>query len=179
MFERIIAFVLFTLELYHAIGHTLVLFRIRMLPRKDLVRIRFYFLADALTVFSSSILFTGMYRWLAVAQIIQHMYYFLFWDKTYLAKKIINWSSLDWLRSPGLKQWELDSIIGTSFDIGVHILMAFCLASYLSTVQIIFAFALVQCSAYVVLFGRRFAWASPSYIPDWVEKRIQPIETTQ
>ena len=89
MFGTIIAFILFTLEWYHIWGHTVILFRIRLLPRKDLVRIRYYFLFDLLTVFCSSILFTGKLRWLAVIQIIQHLYYFVYWDQTGLAKKVL------------------------------------------------------------------------------------------
>lgn len=88
MFENAIAFILFSLEWFHIWGHTLILFRIRMLPRKDLVRIRLYFLFDMFTVFCSSILFTGKLRWLAVLQMIQHSYYYIFWDKTDLAKKV-------------------------------------------------------------------------------------------
>lgn len=88
MLQTVIAFILFTIEWYHIWGHTLILFRIRMLPRKDLVRIRFYFLFDMMTVFCSSILFTGKLRWIAVLQIIQHSYYFVFWDKSGMAKKV-------------------------------------------------------------------------------------------
>ena len=47
-----------------------------------------YFFVDTLSVFISSIVFTGQLRWLAVLQIIQHMYYFLWWDKTSPAKKV-------------------------------------------------------------------------------------------
>jgi len=88
MMHNTIAFLLFTIEWYHIWGHTLILFRVRMLPRKDLVRIRLYFLFDLLTVFCSSFLFTGRLRWLATLQIIQHFYYFFFWDKTGLAKRV-------------------------------------------------------------------------------------------
>lgn len=86
--QTAVAFILFTLEWFHIWGHTLILFRVRLLPRKDLVRIRLYFLFDLLTVFTSSILFTGKLRWLAVLQILQHAYYFIFWDKTGLARKV-------------------------------------------------------------------------------------------
>jgi hypothetical protein len=48
---NVVATLLFIAEFYHIIGHTVILFRVRMLPRKDLVKIRPYFLIDALTVF--------------------------------------------------------------------------------------------------------------------------------
>ena len=95
MLQTIIAFLLFGIEWFHIWGHSLILFRVRLLPRKDLVRIRLYFFVDTLSVFVSSIIFTGKLRWLAVLQIMQHMYYFLCWDKTYPAKKvcIVIWES--------------------------------------------------------------------------------------
>lgn len=86
--ETFAAVFLFFLECYHVCSHLNVLFRIRLLPRKDLVRIRFYFLFDLMTVFCSSFLFLQRLRWLAAIQIVQHMYYFLFWEKTKPAKKV-------------------------------------------------------------------------------------------
>lgn len=86
--ENMAAFLLFFLECYHVSGHLNVLFRIRLLPRRDLVRIRFYFLFDLLTVFASSFLFLQRLQWLAAIQIVQHLYYFLFWEKTAPAKKV-------------------------------------------------------------------------------------------
>lgn len=169
-----IAFILFTLEWYHIWGHTVILFRIRMLPRKDLVRIRIYFLIDMLTVFASSILFTGKLRWLAVLQIIQHLYYYVYWDKTWLAKKIINWSSLDYLVSDLRNTWELDSILGTTFDLVVHLCMAYYLGQYLNVVLVMCSLAIVQASILVLLFGPHYAWASPGNVPAWIQKRIHP-----
>lgn len=82
------ALFLFALEFYHVIGHILILTGMRALPRRDLVRQRYYFLVDALTVFTSSFLLTGRMKWLAVIQIIQHMFYFITWDKSYMAKRV-------------------------------------------------------------------------------------------
>lgn len=179
MLQSIIAFFLFGLEWFHIWGHCLILFRIRLLPRKDLVRIRLYFLIDAVTVFTSSIIFTGKLRWLAVIQIIQHMYYFLCWDKTYPAKKIISWSSLDWFKSDIRDRWEIDSILGTAFDIVVHLCMTYYLAQYMSTVQILAALVVVQGFVVVLLFGPYYAWASPKNIPAWIQKRIHPEKVNQ
>ena len=78
----------FSMEFYHAVAHTMIMCGLRTIPRKDLVRIRFYFLVDALTVFTSSFLLTGSYKLLAVVQILQHMYYFIMWDKTYMAQRV-------------------------------------------------------------------------------------------
>ncbi|XP_053396498.1 uncharacterized protein LOC128546064 [Mercenaria mercenaria] len=173
-FQTGVAFLLFTLEWFHIWGHTLILFRVRLLPRKDLVRIRYYFLFDMLTVFSSSILFTGKLRWLAVLQMIQHSYYFIFWDKSWLAKKIITWSSLDWFKSDLRTRWEIDNIVGTTFDIVVHLCMAYYLGQYLDVVHVMCSLALVQVGVLTLLFGPYYAWASPGKEPAWIEKRIHP-----
>ena len=55
---NILATILFLLECYHFIGHVCVLFRVRLLPRKDVVRIRYYFLFDTFTVFTVCFLYT-------------------------------------------------------------------------------------------------------------------------
>jgi len=86
--ENALAFFLFSLETYLILGHSIVLFRIRLLPRQDLARLRLYFLFDLMVVFCSSILFLQKLQWLAVIQILQHMYYVVFWEKTNPAKKV-------------------------------------------------------------------------------------------
>lgn len=172
MIQTAIAWFLFTLEWYHIWGHCLILFRIRLLPRKDLVRIRWYFMVDLLTVFASSILFTGKLRWLACLQILQHAYYFVYWDQTGLAKKIINWSSLDRTLTDLNNKWEFDSIVGTSFDVVVHLCMAYHLGQYLNTVQVISSLVLVQAGVLLLLFGPYYAWATPGKIPAWIRKRL-------
>lgn len=173
--ENFAAFFLFFLECYHICGHLNVLFRIRLLPRRDLVRIRFYFLFDLLTVFASSFLFLHRFQWLAAVQIVQHLYYFMYWEKTAPAKKIVSWSSLDWTASDYKEEWHFDSILGTAFDVIVHGSMAFLLGQYLSTVQIFVSLFLVQCSLLVVLCGPWFAWSTPWAAPKWVQKRIRPL----
>ncbi|XP_055955177.1 uncharacterized protein LOC126812544 [Patella vulgata] len=172
---NIIAFTLFTLECYHTIGHLAVLCRIRLLPRRDLVRIRYYFLVDAMTVFVTNFLYTGKLKWLATLQIIQHLYYFFTWDKSFLAKKIIDWSSLDWFSSYKKGNLELDSILGTAFDIAVHTINAFILAQYLSITETIVAVLIAQGGSYCLLFSSKFAWSNPNHMPKWVHKRINPI----
>ncbi|KAL4233152.1 hypothetical protein ACF0H5_007837 [Mactra antiquata] len=142
--STVIAFSLFTIEWFHIWGHVLILFRVRLLPRKDLVRIRYYFLVDLLTVFSSSILFTGQLRWLAALQMIQHAYYFIYWDRTGPAKRIINWSSLDWFKSDLKNKWEIDLILGTAFDVVVHICMAYHLGQYLDVSLVMGSLFIVQ-----------------------------------
>lgn len=169
--------VAFCFECYHIVGHCAVLFRIRLLPRKDLVRIRYYFLIDLMTVFCSSFVILGKLQWLAVIQMLQHMYYFVYWEQTSLSKKIVSWSSIDWIRSKFHQEWHLDSILGTAFDVMVHVLMAFFLGQRLTTVQIIIGLVLVQCSSFTILNGPWLAWSNPWVAPKWIEKRIKPLES--
>ena len=83
-----IAVFLFFLESYHIIGHSAILFRLRMLPRKDLVRIKYYFLLDTLTVFTVSFLYTQQLRWLAALQMCQHLFFFFTWNKNKYTRKV-------------------------------------------------------------------------------------------
>ncbi|XP_060588527.1 uncharacterized protein LOC132743944 [Ruditapes philippinarum] len=172
--QTFIAFFLFTLECFHICGHTLILFRVRLLPRKDLVRIRYYFLVELLTVFSSSMLFTGKLKWLAACQVISHAFYFIFWEKNWVTRKIVTWSSLDWFKSDLRTRWELDSIIGVTFDIVVHICMAYYLGQYLDVAEVIVSLSIVHVGVLVLLFGPYYAWASPGKEPTWIDKRIHP-----
>ena len=87
--ENIAAAVLFFLQCYHVIGHGCVLFRIRLLPRKDIVCLRYYVFIDGFTVFVTAFLLTDRLRWLASLHVIPHAYYFIFWNQTSLAKKVI------------------------------------------------------------------------------------------
>ncbi|XP_013417086.1 uncharacterized protein LOC106178446 [Lingula anatina] len=171
----LLAAFLFSLEAYHFIGHVLILFRMRLLPRKDLVRQRYYFLVDAMTVFTTNFLFTGKLQWLAVIQNIQHGYYFLTWDSSSLCKKVISWSSLDWQRSHHKKRWELLEVFGTTFDVLVHTINCYLLGQYLTTVEVIISLFITHCLVYVILHNPLYAWSNPVSTPDWVEKRIFPI----
>ena len=85
---NVLATFLFTLECYHVVGHVCVLFRVRLLPRKDLVRIRYYFLFDTLTVFVVCFLYVGKLRWLAVLQMIQHLFFFFTWNNQSYTNKV-------------------------------------------------------------------------------------------
>ncbi|XP_046565416.1 uncharacterized protein LOC124274136 isoform X1 [Haliotis rubra] len=172
-----VAFVLFVVELYHILGHAAILFRVRLLPRKDLVRIRFYFLFDAASVFITCFLYTGKLRWLASLHLIQHLFYFITWNKSSLANKIMDWSSLDYFKSHKKDRLELDSILGTAFDIAVHVLNVYMLTSYLPTVGVLLGLAVAHGSAYFILYNPRLAWSSPSKMPAWIERRIRPLET--
>lgn len=171
-FFDVASLVIISFEVYHLIAHAVILFGFRALPRRDLVRIRMYFLFDALTVFISSFLLTGRLKWLAVLQILQHLFYFITWDKSYMAKKIIDWSSLDWFKSSKPHQPQIDSALGTFFDISVHGAMIYVLAEQMDITSILMAVIIGQAALYAIIFNPKFAWSSPHSMPAWVQKRI-------
>ncbi|KAK7494817.1 hypothetical protein BaRGS_00013944 [Batillaria attramentaria] len=194
---NIIPMALFLLEAYHVLGHLAVLLRVRLLPRRDLVRLRAYFLVDGLSSLITAFCFTGRLQWLVGLHVLQHLYYFFFWEKTDLAKRygvsvvvtvlpttqmteIVDWSSLDFFHShkSGGPKCELDNIVGTLFDVVVHLCNLCVLASYLTTVQVLFVLVLAQCSICCVLYNPRFAWSSPSAMPPWVQKRLSSLRSS-
>ncbi|CAH1798824.1 unnamed protein product [Owenia fusiformis] len=177
-FNAIAAF-LFFLEVYHIVGHALILFRIRLLPRKDLVRVRYYFLIDALTVFVTSFVYTGRLRWLALLQNAQHIYFFITWNspnEKHFTNRVISWSSLDWLKdekTQSRQEWFI--FLGTLFDVIVHCVNAYILSQYMHAVEMVVGLSLVSVLSYLILYNTRYAWSNPDEVPKWVEKRVKPV----
>ena len=79
--------ILLSLEIYHAFSHICILFRLRMLPKKDLVRVKVYFLVDLLTV-ASSAMYTGKMLWLAALQNAQHLFFYFTWNKNWYCIRV-------------------------------------------------------------------------------------------
>ncbi|XP_074661938.1 uncharacterized protein LOC141914597 [Tubulanus polymorphus] len=174
--SSLVATFLFFLEAYHAIGHAAVMFRIRMLPRKDLVRVRYYFLFDTLTVFVTAFCYTGKLRWLAILQMCQHLYFFFTWNISWYTRRVISWSSLDWLHSDNAKnRTEWDLFLGTAFDLAVHIIHCYILSQYMSNIETLAGIFCAQVVSYAVIFSPSFAWSGPRTMPAWIRKRIARI----
>ena len=72
--------IVFCLEFYHFLTHVLVLAGWRMLPRKDLVKQRIYFLIDLVCAFAAYTIHR-QFLVLIVLQNIQHAFYFFTWEK--------------------------------------------------------------------------------------------------
>ena len=83
----VIPTVLFTVELYNTLAHFLILGRIRLLPRKDMVRLHNYFLFELLAVMCSA-LYTLELLWLATLQNLQHLYFYVTWNKTAYCRRV-------------------------------------------------------------------------------------------
>ena len=99
-----------------------------------------------------------------------------FYNIYFLSPQIVDWSSLDWFQSPKGGGLELDNILGTLFDVVVHVGTLCVLGSYLSTVQILLPLALAQTTVVAVMYNPRLAWSSPgSSLPPWVQRRILPL----
>merc|ERR1711915_87463 len=152
-------------ELYHSLGHLTVLTGYRMLPRKDLVSVRYYFLLDAACA-----------AWAFYIHQAAYFYYYSTWDKSWAAKRVISWSSLDWDRG----RWnQIDLVLGTAFDMGVHIANTYLIGQMISVTSLITGTAITLVLYKMVIGGKSFAWASKASMPDWVAKRIKPLTSEQ
>jgi len=168
----IIGSILFFLESYHFVSHFLVLFRIRLLPARDLRKVGYYFLIDTTTVFVSSFLYTGELRWLATIQIIQHLFFFLTWNKHSYTIKVMEWSSLDWIKSNNNSRWHWDIVLGTLFDLVVHIIYCYLISLHLMPLEISAGVSLTAILTLGLIYNGRYAWSTPGKEPDWVKRRI-------
>merc|ERR1712212_1393391 len=173
----IVFWLVFVQELYHSLGHLTVLTGYRMLPRKDLVATRYYFLLDAAgAAIAFAVHQVGWLYPILILQQWQHIFYFSTWDKSAAAKRVISWSSLDWDRG----RWnQIDLVIGTTFDMSVHIANTYFIGSMLNASSIIPGIILSLIFYQLVIMGSRFAWASKNSMPDWVAKRIKPLSSEQ
>ena len=114
---------------------------------------------------------------------------------------MISWSSLDWDRG----RWnQLDLVLGTAFDMGVHMANTYflgCMISGLSQAVAVSCtiglyYFVIYNSKYVLTVGFNFivecrvnffinkifrlgAWSHPDNMPDWVKRRIKPLTEEQ
>jgi len=129
-YHIIAVFLVFFLEFYHSLAHVTVLTGYRMLPRKDLVRAKQYFIIDAACAAVAYSLHQAEYFYfILILQQWQHIFYYSTWDSSAAAKRVISWSSLDWDQG----RWnQLDLVIGTTFDLSVHIANTYFLGTMMS-----------------------------------------------
>ena len=91
---------------------------------------------------------------------------------------MISWSSLDWDRG----RWnQIDLVLGTLFDVGVHAMNVWLLFEFLSLDRVVIS--LVVCCVYLalILYNPKLAWASfnNQSIPDWIKKKVKPLTDQQ
>eukprot|EP00091_Calanus_sinicus_P000357 TRINITY_DN10299_c0_g1_i3.p1 TRINITY_DN10299_c0_g1~~TRINITY_DN10299_c0_g1_i3.p1 ORF type:complete len:162 (+),score=49.20 TRINITY_DN10299_c0_g1_i3:313-798(+) len=148
-----------------------------MLPRKDLVAVRYYFLLDAACAAIAYYIHQADYFFpILILQQWQHILYFSTWDKSAAAKRVISWSSLDWDRG----RWnQIDLVLGTAFDMGVHIANTYLIGAMLSYSSLITGILITLALYQMVIMSNRLAWAARGSIPAWVEKRIKPLTAEQ
>jgi len=174
----------FFFELYHSIAHLSVLTGFRMLPRKDLVRAKQYFIIDAACAATAYALHQAPnFYFFLILQQWQHIFYYSTWDQSAAAKRVISWSSLDWDRG----RWnQLDLVMGTAYDLGIHLANTYFLGNMISipsqfigTICCFILYYVVIYDSKFAVFGRKGAWSSRSNVPDWVSKRIEPLTKEQ
>ena len=92
---------------------------------------------------------------------------------SWLAKRVVSWSSLDWDRG---RFNQLDLVIGTFFDVFIHALNSVLLVQYLTSIEgLVLALVLDAVFVVVVLFNPKLAWATPNKVPNWVQKRVRTL----
>merc|ERR1719288_322592 len=176
----------FLIEAYMALAHTVVLTGFRLLPRQDLVRNRLFFLLDTISASTAYCLHQAPnFLPVLLLQQCQHVFYVCTWDRSAAAKRVISWSSLDWDRA----RWnQIDLVLGTAFDLSVHMANTYFLGRMMSmwgqtlagtTAMILYYFVIYNPSLFMYLNLKKGAWSSPNNIPDWVSKRIQPLTEEQ
>ncbi len=87
--------------------------------------------------------------------------------------QVISCNSLEWAYFG--KGGLADVFLGTAFDLAVHVLYAYHLLQYLTVWGCLLSLALAALGARAILFNDNFAWRSPSDVPNWVKKRLQPL----
>ena len=111
-------FIVFTIELFLTLSHAIVLSHLKTAPKKILVKQVYYFVVDMITPLLSAYILQPSYYYLCFMSVhtILHFYYIATWNKAYHTKKIISWSSLEWV----------DSVVDsecfplTCYDMSVH-----------------------------------------------------------
>merc|ERR1712168_1171234 len=167
----------FILEAYHSASHWMVLSGWKMLPRKDLVSVRYYFLIDcASAAIGFSLHRNEIMLPFLILQQWQHIFYFSTWDVSNACKRVVSWSSLDWNRG----RWnQLDLVAGTVFDLAIHVANAWLIGLNLSLMNIALSLVVVAIGVFVIFYNPKFAWASRDSAPEWVQKRIRPLSEDQ
>ena len=109
----------------------------RLLPRTNVVAAQWYFIWDILAAAMAYYIHQveGFFPILIIQQV-QHIFYLTTWDQSWAAKRVISWSSLEWDRG----RWnQVDLVVGTMFDIGVHV------ANTLELFQLVLLTKLIFC----------------------------------
>merc|ERR1712203_51432 len=114
---------------------------------------------------------------LIILQNIQHAYYFITWEKSGPSKRVVSWSSLDWDRG----RWnQIDLVLGTTFDMLIHVMNSVLLLQHFSSVEaLVVTLVLDFFFLAIVLYNPKLAWANPTQIPAWVQKRIRPLSADE
>lgn len=89
-------------------------------------------------------------------------------------KRVISWSSLDWDR----KRWnQIDLVLGTLFDAGVHGMNAWFLMELLPPEKMHLGWVLTAFYTLAILCNPILAWSSfkSQKTPEWIKKKLKPL----
>ena len=91
--------------------------------------------------------------------------------------QVMHWSSLDWLTTKNHSHWHWDVVLGTGFDVVVHLSFMFLISQHLTTFEVGLGAALSVVALGIVMFNSRFAWSTPGQpMEPWVKKRISSVD---
>merc|ERR1712111_212425 len=115
------------------------------------VKAKTYFIIDAAcAAIAYAIHQADYFYFILILQQWQHIFYYSTWDKSAAAKRVISWSSLDWDRG----RWnQLDLVLGTAFDMLVHMANTYFLGAMLSYTGIITAVIITIIFYQMVILG--------------------------
>ncbi|GFS27055.1 hypothetical protein ElyMa_005235100 [Elysia marginata] len=181
-FLQFLALFLCASELFNTLTHLTVLSGRRLLPLKDLRKLRFYFLVETLSVVASAILSGKLYL-VASLHVAQHLYGSILWESTRQGKRIISWSCLEWFESKNGQEkcrdftrgrlHPIDCFLHTVFDLSVHFVLFYVLATeYLDTARVLVVLCVTTAAVCMVFFNRKYAWSCPGNVPAWVRRRL-------
>ena len=131
LFMQITLWILFSMEIIHVLAHSIVLTRVRLAPKKVLVKNRTYFILDLTSALVTALILRHSTEYMGFVFIhsLLHLYYVFTWNKSFYTKKIISWSSLEWKS----KLYDVESIVLTLYDISVHVINAYLLYEFIGS----------------------------------------------
>lgn len=165
----VLRFFLFMMEVFNAVSHAFVGLGLRLLPFKDMVQLRSYFVFSILTLSTTILVVDIPYIVPALLVMCHHFFCYSTWNESNYSRKLILWSSLNWtgsrLKAPFL-------FIGSLSVAAVHGHHGYLLGTTISFNEIVMGLVLTQCVLMSIMYNRRLAWATPANIPEWIQKRI-------
>jgi len=124
MFPDWISLILASSEIFHILTHLNVLFRFNPPSLEYLEKRGWYFSIDLITAALCCVYSGFTYWFLVLIHFIVHWWYVIQWNRGYYANRIKIWSTKEYAGP-----WFTVDFLLTTFDVMVHLLMAFSILS--------------------------------------------------